>query len=489
MANKPNVVVLMADEMRFDCLSCYGDLGVRTPHMDALANESVVFDRAYCASPLCVPARTAIAAGKWPHRTGVIVNGSHSELERPFSVLGPEHRTYLEQLEDAGYRIAHVGVQHMKGLPQRLTGARFVGEREYVDYLNKKGLKPAADDSARRPCPDFVNGKMIVKGYYPATFVRKTEFGADDFMDVYWSRVMCESIREADLSQPNAWIFNGWAPHPPAFVPEPYFSMYDPEAIRLPANVAQWYAGQPPFLLHTTSAKGVQLKADDWRKMWAAYFGLVTMVDDCMGRVIAALKERGVWDDALVIFTMDHGECLGAHSLWAKQVMYEESARIPLMIKPPGGRTGRRTQIANQVDLAATICEYAGVEAPAGHQGRSLKAAVENAAAAWHEATFADYHGEQGRGYPSRAIFTERYKYIFHFCGPDELYDVIADPLETKSLATEPEFQPLKHELRGHLAQWMRETGDVFDMERDANFTPQNWPEVGLRFSRPREVI
>ena len=347
MARKPHIVVLMADQMRFDCLSAYGDLAVKTPHMDALAKESVVFERAYCATPLCVPTRTAIAAGKWPHRTGVIVNGSLAEAEKPFSVLGREHRTYHEQLETGGYQIRQVGVQHVKGLRARVPGARIFGEPEWVAYLKEKGLEAPSYESERRPCAEFIDGEMSVKTFHPPTFVRETEFGAEDFMDVYWSRLMSDEIGGEDISKPQAWIFNGWAPHPPFWVPEPYFSMYDPAAIRLPENVGKWYAGQPPFLLHTPQTQAAYLKEDGWRKMWAAYFGLVTMVDDCMGRVIGALKQRGVWDDALVIFTMDHGDHLGAHSLSGKNTMYEESARIPLMIKPPGGGTGWRKQIAN----------------------------------------------------------------------------------------------------------------------------------------------
>jgi choline-sulfatase len=188
-----------------------------------------------------------------------------------------------------------------------------------------------------------------------------------------------------------------------------------------------------------------------------------------------------VWEDALVIFTMDHGDHLGAHCLCGKNTMYEESARVPLMIKPPGGGKGRRKQIANHVDLAATICQYAGVEPPPGHQGRSLKAAVEDAGAAWPDATFADYHGGQGRAYPTRAIFTSQYKYIYHFCGPDELYDVVADPLETRSLATVPAYQSIKEELRARLAKWMRETGDILDMDRDAGFTPRDWKRFSIQ--------
>jgi len=488
MAKRPHVVVLMADQMRFDCLSAYGTLGVRTPHLDSLSQESVVFDRAYCATPLCVPTRTAIAAGKWPHRTGAIVNGSLSEVERPFSVLGREHQTYYEQLAAGGYDVSKVGVQHVKAdppMPVRVPGGRFIGEGEWISYLKSKGLAEPAYDEERRPCPEYAGGEMTVKKFHSPMFVRETEFGAEDFMDVYWSRVMSDAIRDADVSRPQAWIFNAWAPHPPWWAPQPYRSMYDPASILLPENVAQWYAGQPPFLLHTANARGAMLKPDEWRKAWAAYFGLVTMMDDCMGRVIAALKQRGVWEDSLVMFTMDHGECLGAHSLTGKSCMYEESARIPLLIKPPGGGRGRRKQIANHVDLAATICDYADVPAPSGHQGRSLKPVVQDPGTPWSQETFAEYHGEQGRGFATRALFTDRYKYIYHFSGPDELYDVAADPQETKSLAADPKFSEVKKELRAKLAAWMHETGDFLDLDKDAGISPKDWPRIGQRL-RPK---
>ncbi|MCL2646803.1 MAG: sulfatase-like hydrolase/transferase [Phycisphaerales bacterium] len=494
MTKQPHVVLLMGDQMRFDCLSAYGKLGVKTPNIDALAAESVVFERAYCATPLCVPTRIAIAAGKWPHKTGAIVNGSLRPEEKPFGTLLEGDGTYLEQLEKGGYRIQQAGVQHLRTVPaieKRVPGAEFVYEGDWVKYLKGRGYELPPDDRGRRPCPEWADGQMWMKAFHSATDIQKTEYGAEDFMDMWWARQVCERIEKADVSQPRAWIYNGWAPHPPTWVPEPYFSMYDPAKIELPENVGRWYPGQPAFLLHTSTCKAAQLHREEWRRIWAAYFGLVTLQDACIGRIVQALKERGIWDEALVIFTMDHGENLGAHCLSGKQVMYEESARVPLFIKPPassapgsaGGSAcaGVRQQIANHVDLAATICEYAGVEPPAGQQGRSLKAVVENAGAAWEDATFADYHGEQGRSYPTRCIFTSRYKYIYHFCGPDELYDVVEDPMEMKSLANDAAFAGVKAKLKGRLARWMKETGDFMDMEKDAGFEPRMWKEVGLR--------
>lgn len=483
MPRTPHIVLLMADHLRCDCLSCYGDLGVRMPHLNALAQESVVFDHAYCSTPLCVPTRTSLATGKWPHSNGVIVNGGSYEPERPFRTLGPQHRTYYEQLADGGYDITHVGVQHVHSVPElknRVPRARFFLREAYDENLKRKGFvhpEPTAAD--RRPVPEHMNGRPVAKMYPLPSFIRKTAFDAEDFLDEVWSRQMSAEIAAADPSRPNAWIFQCWAPHPPYFVPEPYFSMYDPAKIRIPESVGQWYPGQPAHLLYGTGAYGSHMTADDWRPVWAAYFGLSTMVDDCIGRVITALKDKGVWDDALVIMTVDHGDCLGAHSFFQKFVMYEESAHVPLLIKPPRGATGRRRQMVGHVDIAATLCDYAGVPPPPGNQGASLRSAVENPDAPWRDATFSEFHGDHGRAYPSRAIFTERWKYIYHFFGVEELYDIVSDPLEKNSLADSPAHQPIKTDLRARLARWMRDTGDILDMDRDKDFTPLRWREFG----------
>jgi arylsulfatase A-like enzyme len=214
---------------------------------------------------------------------------------------------------------------------------------------------------------------------------------------------------------------------------------------------------------------------DDWRKTWAAYFGLITMVDACIGQVIEALEQRGVWDDALIIFTQDHGEAIGSHRMFQKMTMYEESAHVPLLVKPPGGGRGRRAQCVGHVDLAPTICDFAGARPLSCAWGESLRGPIECADAAWRDVTYLEFNGDHGRGYPSRAVTDGRYKYIFHFCDRDELYDLQADPQETRSLADDPRQQERRHAMRALLARWMRETDDVLDIERDALFTPRQW--------------
>ena len=479
MPDQPHVVLLMADQLRHDCLSCYGDQGVQTPNLDALAEESVVFDHAYCSTPLCVPTRTSLATGKWPHTNGVIVNGGSFPTEIPFARLGPEHRTVYEQLAAGGYEITHVGVDHVKAIPPLLERVPSLSLNRGVNheaYLARHGFTPPVNDDVRAPVPEFEDGRVSVKFYHVPTHVQKTDFDAEHFKDCYWASCMEQNIREADLSKPQAWSFLCWAPHPPFFVPEPYYSMYDPAEIVLPENVGRWYDGMPPFLLHGTGgARGAPVQREEWRRTWAGYFGLATMVDECLGRVIRALKQKGVWDEALVIFTVDHGESLGSHRMFQKMTMYEESAHVPLLIKPPGGEAGRRGQMVGHIDLANTMCDYAGLPSLPGAWGKTMRPVVEDANAPWRDATFSEFNGDHGRGYPTRAIFTERYKYLQHFSGKDELYDLAADPSETRSLVDEPEHQPLCRELRQRIADWMHDTGDMLDPDRHADFAPSQW--------------
>lgn len=341
MSSKPHIIVLMADQLRFDCLSAYGDLRVRVPNLDALAGECVVFDRAYCATPLCVPTRTTIATGKWPHATGVLVNGGSYAKEQPFATLGPGHATTYERLSAAGYHVIHTGVQHVNCRPlleERVPKAEINTFQQYAEYLKQRGYEYPLDRSQAAPVPEFDNGRVVAKMYNPPSFHKRTEFGPEDFTDIYWANEMVKKIRASDPNDAHAWFFFTWAPHPPNFMPDPYYSMYSPADVTLPPNVGHWHEGMPATWLFGTNARGTQYTREQWKEIWSKYFGLVTLADEAIGRVIRALKERGFWDDALVIFMADHGEAGGSHCLYQKMTSYEESAHVPLWVKPPGRR-------------------------------------------------------------------------------------------------------------------------------------------------------
>jgi len=470
----------MADHLRRDCLSCYGDVKVATPHLDALSEESIIFDRAYCSTPLCVPTRISMYTGKWPHTNGVIVNGGGLEKELPFATLGPEHRTVYEALDAAGYSISHVGIHHCKSDPpvqERVPNARFNPGCTWTEHMAAKGvdsqsLYKGSVQETLRPTPNYHDGRVMVKHFSAPKAIARFPYPADDYMDGLWANQAAELIGELDPGPPQFVEVLFWAPHPPLIVPDPYWGMYPPENIELPETVGKWYDGQPgSLLLQTCGAMGAQLSREEWRPTWSAYLGLVTMVDGCIGKVIQALKARGIWDDALVVFTQDHGDNLGCHALTQKHCAYEEASHIPLLIKPPGGGNGRREQFVGHVDFADTVCDFAGAARLPGSQGRSLRPVMDDPATGWRDALFIEYNGDHGRSTPIRAIVADTagstYKYIYNHEDVEELYDLQADPLETVSLVTSTEHASVRRDLRGRLADWMSETGDFLEIATD----------------------
>lgn len=469
----PHIVLIMADHLRRDCLSCYGDLPVRTPNLDALAQESVIFDGAYCASPLSTPTRSSMYTGKWPHTHGAIVNGHGF---RPGGTVGAGHGTLYEALDEAGYGITQMGVQHLQTEPRlerRVPNARILGGMGYGEYAKKRNIGNSPDVRAQAvPNVEFRDGRPVVVHRPQA---RKTLFPhpAEDYLDVYWSRRMAEEIARLDAARPQYIEALFWAPHPPLEVPEPYHGMYPEEEIELPETVGRWQPGQPATLLfQSCGMMGLGRTREEYREGWSAYMGLVTMVDDCIGRVTGALKDRGIWDDALVIFVQDHGDLMGCHHLTQKHCFYEEAAHLPLLVKPPKSApapAGRRPQLVSAVDYCPTISDYAGAAVPEGAQGLSFRPVIEDARAEWRDAVFMEYSGDQGANdMPMRAIVADVegtvWKYIYTQDDIDELYNVTADPLEKVSLVRSPEHEGIRRELRRRLGAWMRETGDFVEM-------------------------
>lgn len=473
---RPHVVLIMADHLRRDCLSCYGDVAVRTPHLDELARESVVFDGAYCAAPLCTPTRSSMYTGKWPHTHGAIVNGHGF---RAGGVVGPQHGTLYETLDRAGYSITQMGVQHLQTEPrleERVPDARILERMGYDEYARERDIRCSPDVWAQAvPNVEFRDGHPVV-AHRPQA--RKTLFPhrAEDYLDVYWSRRMADEIGELDPADPQYIEALFWAPHPPLEVPEPYYGMYPEEDIDLPDTVGRWQPGQPATLLfQSCGMMGLGRTREEYREGWSAYMGLVTMVDECIGRVVKALRERGIWDEALVVFVQDHGDLMGCHHLTQKHCFYEEAAHLPMLVKPPrsaGIRPGRRAQLVSAIDYCPTVCDYARAEPPEGVQGFSWRPVVEDADSPWHDEVFMEYSGDQGQNdMPMRAIVAridgDVWKYTHTHNDTDELYNVTDDPFEKSSLVGNAGEGQVRAELRRRLADWMRDTGDFAEMPGD----------------------
>jgi arylsulfatase A-like enzyme len=457
MTKRPNIVFVMTDQQRLDSVGAYGSPYGATPNLDRLASSSVVFDRYYAACPLCVPTRCAIATGRFPHANGAIVN------RNPNGGLGPAEKTLPECLDEAGYVQAHIGVHHISATPpleERVPFERFVTRTDFNQYLAAKGLEPFDLSPYQTTVAEHTRDGIVHVPWFSGPWPGVYPYPREDFLDAFWAREAVAALKAMPTDRPYALYCYFWAPHSPFINPKPYDTMYDPEDIELPPNTMS-PLHEPRHLNHLPGAvAALQPDLDGWRRSWAAYLGLVKLVDECLGEVLDAVESRVDSDDTIIVFSPDHGEQLGSQSLFQKMNMYQESIHLPMMISAPGNTGGRRNQLVSQVDLLPTLLDYAGIQPQEGIQGTSLRSIVEDATTPGPAHVYCEYNGNIAITFPQRAIITDRYKLILGEGPSYELYDLQSDPYELHNLADDPRYEGVRQDLTRHLVAWMKETKD-----------------------------
>ncbi len=443
-AGQSNILVIMSDEHGPMFSSTYGHPIVRSPHMDALAAAGVLFENAYCNSPLCVPSRASFASGKHVHRVGAYDNGA------PFP---SETVTFAHLLRAAGYEVVLDGKMHLVG-PDSLHGFNAQLTRDAHGGGRVSGKEwsdphPRGADSVRRRIEEAGPGRAS-----HLDFDDEVEAAALDWLH-----------RPERKGGPWCLVAGFLAPHFPLIVPEPYFSMYYPDNLDMPAYAPEHVQRQHPahhrvrdtFRLEDISEERV-------RACRAAYYGLVTYMDDKIGRLVAALRETGQLENTVVIYTADHGEFAGDHGLWWKNSFYEQASRVPLIISYPARfATGQRVAgAASLLDLAPTLIDLAGAENPGDLDGDTLlpvldavgTPAAADAEARWKDEAIVEYYGH-ATDRPQRMIRSGRWKYSYYYQEPAELYDLATDPQEFHNLAGTPEVAAVQSSLhRRILAGW-----------------------------------
>ncbi len=457
-----HLVVIMADQLRMDALG-----RGYTPHIDALTQESVVFDRAYCASPLCVPARGAFFTGRYPNQTGSIINPWVPE-DRPHGSVrsGTPH---LYQTLESRFDSWHAGKQHFLTEDKYDHSARSTThwhtEDEYGPFLKAQGKKAPGGPAYKGILPELTSGRVTRKAEYSIPTTGVYEEGFDCFFDGFFLKQSLEALRQRDRSRPFALNAMFLAPHPPLQIPEPWYSMV--KNVELPTNVGVWSPNQSPLQLYNlTGALGTRYTREDWQKIWPVYLGLVALLDHCVGQIVAELKAQGIYDETLIVFTSDHGEMLGSHCLWQKMCMYEESARTPLSFKFPkssGVKPRHDNTLVSAIDVFPTLGEALELPVPAGVSGQSLMPAVRGGKLA-RERIFMQYDGNGARGNFQRCVVQGSHKLIVDMFKDElflELYDLANDPQEMRNLAFEPEHRARVESLLSAVRGYMKDTGDL----------------------------
>ncbi len=366
---RPNLLFIMTDHQRADSLGMVQSGVEVTPNLNRLAGAGTCFSRAYNTCPLCVPARTALATGKYPTKNGVVFNDWRG-------IRAGAHRPIHQTLYEAGYEVGHIGVDHIRVAPalkDRVPFSTWIGNREYDQYLVELGIDRSIEDIApfKRAITENQDGRRVPV-HYSNTTSAVWPCPAEHFMDSYYCQQAVDFI-EHPRGGPFALFLYLWAPHPPLRVPEPYASRFDPAVLDLPSNVGISAEGEPPGRRQGIAAQLAEGLTDDvWRSVWAAHLGLVNLADAGIGRVLSALDASGYADQTVVCFTVDHGDHLGQHAMYQKMEMYEPAIRIPLIIS--GAHISAQTIDApvSHLDVMPTLLTLFGLEVPPDVDGRSL---------------------------------------------------------------------------------------------------------------------
>jgi arylsulfatase A-like enzyme len=403
---RPNILFILTDDQRWDVLGCYGNDVIKTPNFDRLATEGARLDAFYVASPLCCPSRAAFLSGLYPHQSGVLTNIGMPDLK-------PNTPTVATYLNKAGYITGFIGKAHLGGDPRRWDF------KECPLWL----------DRVSSPQPLMFNGES-------------RQFTGDE-TDL--TRTFTDAALEfVEKHKQDRWFlwFATTAPHTPYVWNINHH--YRKKDMKPPPG---WPPGQP---------------FERWGR-WAQFYSTIGMLDDQVGRVLQKLDELGLAKNTLVVMASDNGLMFGSHGIRAKQVWFDESARVPALVRWPGKiKPGIKVAAPLvSVDFLPTVLQAAGVrgEMPKILEGKSMIPALTTAKplrkVAYSEVNEAGRSAGGGYWHMAR---DQRWKYVRFEGGEEHLYDLKADPLELTDLGTSTQRGDVMREMRGKLTAWLKST-------------------------------
>ncbi|NIK67292.1 sulfatase-like hydrolase/transferase [Paenibacillus sp. BK720] len=459
---RPNIVMIIMDECKWNVLGSYGNPDAYTPHIDRLAAQGMQFEHAYVTFPKCVPSRAALMTGRYPHVEG------HRTLPG-FEVRKDENNLVLE-LKRAGYTTGIFGKNHtMEG--------EFLSE-----CFDEKGIRWGK--GVPRDRREFETDDSLFRAFYRGDFS-----GTDEMADTLSTRDAIDFIeRRSQEDQPFFLLLNYHFPHPPYADIEPYISIIRERNIKLPVRVD--INSVPQIMQVYREVYDLEhLKDDDWRKVVEGYYSMVSYVDDQIEKMVQSIDNAQIAEDTVLILTSDHGDFAGEHVGVEKwdTVFYDCLVRVPLIIRWPGVvAAGRTDAMTENIDLAPTLLELCGLDAQDWMQGKSLykllmgetdshkeevfcEGGVEESALTRtvmldsedHKKRQPNYHWKQQLivDYPwtiyrAKMIRTRHWKLVYRINGIKELYDLLEDPLELRDVAHLSENKEIVSELIERLLNW-----------------------------------
>lgn len=464
---KPNLVLFLPDQQRADTIACYGGEKVHAPNLNKLASESIVFERTYVTHPVCVPSRSSLMSGTWPHINGCTRNSV------------PLHRQFLvfpELMKDRDYRAAYIGKWHLgedgpvgRGFDEYISTD---GHGDYTNFLLAEGMTP---DKAGGQFSEVAISNLPV------------ELSRPKFLE----RHACEFIQKHP-NDPFILVVGFVEPHSPYNGPLNEEHSLNEVSLDLTATLAEnediplryrlmreWQQAEAILDRKRLPAQlFFGITPDEYRSIKQRYLGLVTLVDQSIGAILGCLERCGLVDQTIVVHTSDHGDSLGAHHLFGKETMFEEATRVPLLIRLPGQtRSSLVSHSVSHIDFVPTLLDLLGQPNHSQCAGNSLLRLV-NQQIAQPENVFLEWAPNRTKVKKGSKLARRRmvkraveestrtivapdgWKLCLRDKDLNELYDLNDDPLEIRNLYAERQYVPLIARLTGDIHHWQATTND-----------------------------
>ncbi|WP_411030726.1 sulfatase-like hydrolase/transferase [Spongiimicrobium sp. 3-5] len=493
-AVKPNILMVMVDQMRFDRFGAMGDTIVKTPNIDALLQDGLLFKNTYCPSPVCAPSRASVKTGIFPPGNGMVTNWVPFK-EKVAGTTSIDQYLLTERLKSQGYNTGLVGKLHFVPAADEFGfDFKALNDAPYSVYAdddkNSDYVKWLQTNHFKHNEKDIVATFDRDENYYPDSiykFIMGSGWRTKEQHDIPWTAQ--ESMDFIENSSPDKPFFlftSFFGPHQPYLAPTPWDTMYNPDDMVLGPRFYSDMESSPIFTMSPFGKLSKKLRTSwderKYKEVLAAYYGQISMIDHYLGKMFDQLKEKGLWENTWIVFLADHGDFNTAYGTFFKGEMYDVSAKIPLLIKPAAGygKKGIREELVNSLDVYGTLLDVAGDKEWADlpqMESRSLLPIIRegNTASEWENKVYSIIGEDPNKNLCMlrlgplkmirKAISEEQAIY--------ELYDFDQDPLETQNVFDDPNYAEVQQKLKTELDAWWKKQGERYPKELDKSFQVQ----------------